>query len=126
MEAKFAYTGIRVRDMDRAIAFYTGVLGMKLTGRQRIEVAGGEVANLVSEEGGHELELNCYDRGSKFDTPYTPGEGLDHLAFSVPDLDRAEEELKRLGHRVVEVLDTGKSRWFYIEDPDGNYIEFLG
>ncbi len=126
MEAKFVYTGIRVRDMDRAIAFYTGVLGMKLTGRQRIEVASGEVANLVSEEGGHELELNCYDKGSKFDTPYTPGEGLDHLAFSVPDLDKAEEELKRLGHRVVEVLDTGKSRWFYIEDPDGNYIEFLG
>ena len=33
MRFKFGYTGIRVRDLDRAIQFFTDVLGMKLQAR---------------------------------------------------------------------------------------------
>ena len=36
MKAKFVYTGVRVRDMDRAVDFFTRVLGMKLEGRVKV------------------------------------------------------------------------------------------
>ena len=35
MKADFVYTGIRVRDLERSIAFYTKILNMQVTGRQR-------------------------------------------------------------------------------------------
>jgi predicted enzyme related to lactoylglutathione lyase len=48
---------------------------------------------------------------------------LDHLAFKVEDLEKALEEAKRFGHRAVLEAKTEKDRWFYIEDPNGIWIE---
>ena len=45
-------------DLDRSLKFYTGLLGMKVKGRTKLDETGGEVVSLVSEEGGPELELN--------------------------------------------------------------------
>ena len=81
--------------------------------------------SLVSEEGGPELELNYYLKGSKFATEYSVGEGLDHLAFKVGDLDKALEEFARAGHRAVLDVKTGSSRWVYVRDPDGIWIELI-
>ena len=92
MEARLIYTGIRVKDLDKSIQFYTKILGMKLTGRSKIEASGGETAGLVSEDGGHLLELNYYPKGNRFQTTYATGEGLDHLAFQVDDLKKALAE----------------------------------
>ena len=77
MKAKLIYTGIRVKDMDKSIEFYTKILGMKVTGRTKIDSTKGETVGLVSEQGGHLLELNYYGKGSNFDTKYGVGEGLD-------------------------------------------------
>ncbi|MGI0091315.1 MAG: VOC family protein [Nitrososphaerales archaeon] len=41
MRAKFSYTGIRVKDLEKSIEFYTKILGMKITGRSRIDQTGG-------------------------------------------------------------------------------------
>ena len=125
MKARLYYTGIRVRDLDRSIGFYTGVLGMKLEGRFKLQATGGEVASLVSEEKGHSLELNYYAEGSKYFTPYAQGESLDHLAFQVEDLDGALSEAERAGYPTVLDIKGEKSRWAYIQDPDGNYIELF-
>jgi lactoylglutathione lyase len=126
LKARLIYTGIRVKDMDKSIEFYTKVLGMKLTGRSKISETKGEVAGLVSEEGGHLLELNYYGKGSEFATKYGAGEGLDHLAFQVEDLDKAAADAAKAGYPVVLDMKTKTSRWTYIKDPNGIYIELCG
>jgi lactoylglutathione lyase len=125
MKAKFTYTGIRVKDLDKSIDFYTKVLGMTVTGRSKIGATKGETVGLQSEDGGPQLELNYYQSGSKFATAYGVGEGLDHLAFQVEDLDRALSEAARAGHPVVLEMKSGSSRWAYVTDPNGIQIELF-
>jgi lactoylglutathione lyase len=60
MNSRFTYTGIRVRDMDRAIRFYTEGLGMELLGRRKIPRTGGENVDLKSPGSDHVIELNSY------------------------------------------------------------------
>lgn len=125
MKASLSYVGIRVKDMDESIEFFTKVLGMKLMGRSKIEAARGEVASLVSEKGGFPLELNHYDEGSEYNTRYAAGEGLDHIAFRVDNLEKAIEEAKKMGRPLLADLKTESSRWVYIEDPNGIWIELF-
>lgn len=125
MKATFRYTGIRVKDMESAVKFYTELLEMQLVDRTRIETTGGEVATLISEKGGPEIELNFYPEGSRFATPYVAGEGLDHLAFRVPNLDEALTAFAKAGYPVAQEVRTEKSRWAYIKDPNGIYIELF-
>jgi lactoylglutathione lyase len=126
LNAKLIYTGIRVKDLEKSIEFYTKVLGMRVTGRSKIEATKGETVGLVSEEGGHLLELNYYGKGSDFDTKYAVGDGLDHLAFQVDDLKKAIAEAAKAGYGVVLDMKTQTSRWTYIQDPNGIYIELFG
>ena len=125
MKSKLTYTGIRVKDMDASIAFYTKLLGMQETGRSKIEATGGEVAGLVSEDGGHSIELNYYPPSSKYYSSYVAGEGLDHLAFQVEDLDKALDEAKKAGHPAVLDIRGATSHWAYIQDPNGIYVELF-
>ena len=125
MKAKLIYTGIRVKDLEKSIEFYSKVLGMKVTGRSKVEETKGETVGLVSEEGGHLLELNYYEKGSNFDTKYGVGDGLDHLAFQVDDLKKAIVEAEKAGYPVVLDMKTRTSRWTYIKDPNGIYIELF-
>ena len=98
---------------------------MKETGRNKIEATGGTVVSLKSMEGGQELELNYYPKGNKYAAKYTVGEGLDHLAFKVEDLDRALADFAKAGSRVVLEIKSSSSRWAYVEDPNGIWIEFF-
>ena len=125
MKAKFTYSGIRVRDLEKSVHFYTQVLGMRETGRSTIEQAKGTVVALTNEEGGHVLELNYYEKGSRFDTEYVVGEGIDHLAFQVGDLDQAVKEAAKAGFPVVLDMNGTVSRWVYIQDPNGIFIELF-
>lgn len=125
MEAKFTYVGIRVKDMDTSVGFYTRVLDMKEVGRSRIEQTKGDVASLQSADGSFTLELNHYDADSPYSTKYVVGEGLDHLAFGVSSLDEALRHAKEAGHPVVHQVRTGKSRWAYVEDPNGIWVELF-
>ncbi len=123
MRAKLKYTGIRVKDLDASVKFYTAVLGMSVKERNRFDETRGTVVDLESEGSDHPLELNYYESGSPFDSPYEAGEGLDHLGFKVLDLDRAISEAARLGYPVVREVKTATSRWVYIQDPNGIWIE---
>ena len=126
MKARLIYTGIRVKDLEKSIEFYTNVLGMKVTGRTKIEATKGETVGLVSEDGGHLLELNYYPKGTRFQTTYAVGDGLDHLAFQVDNLNAALAEAEKAGYPVVLDMKTRTSRWTYIKDPNGIYIELFG
>jgi len=107
------------------VKFYTGLLGMKETGRNRIDATGGTVVGLKSVEGGQDLELNYYPRGNKYAAKYAAGEGLDHLAFKVEDLDEALTEFAKAGHRTVLEVKGPSSRWAYVKDPNGIWIELF-
>src|SRR3989442_11472569 len=81
MKAKFFYTGIRVKDLEASVKFYTPLLGMKVRGRNTVDAAKGTVVELVCEgEGGNPLELHYYEKRSWFHTAYAVGDGLAHLA----------------------------------------------
>jgi len=98
MKSGFVYTGIRVRDLDRAIDFFTRVLGMKLEGRLKVRWTKGEFANLFTGDGKHWLELNWYADDSPVAGPFREGDELDHLGFEVEDLGAALEQLKAEGY----------------------------
>jgi lactoylglutathione lyase len=125
MQAKFIYVGIRVTNLQKSIDFYTKLLGMKVTGRSKIEQTKGEAVSLESEKGGFILELNYYGDDSPYNIKYVTGECLDHLAFKVDDLDKALEEASRNGHRTILQMKADGNRWAYVEDPDGIWIELF-
>jgi len=107
----FRYTGIRVRDLDRSIAFYTQVLGMQVTWRMRIRETGGAIAVLKSPRGRYRV--------------YRQGDELDHLAFAVPDVDRFLREHRGDFRVVMKAFDEGTDRLAYVADPDGAWIELM-
>jgi lactoylglutathione lyase len=119
MKAEFKYVGIRVTNLQKSIDFYIKLLGMKVEYRGKTEQTKGETVALQSTEGGFILELNYYEKESPFNTKYTAGEGLDHLAFKVDNLDKALEEARKAGHRVILEVKSKEGKWAYIEDPDG-------
>lgn len=120
---KFTYTGIEVRDLDRAITFYTEGLGMELGGRFKIAATGGENADLRSRGSEQTLELNWYPRRR-----YRAGSELDHLAFDVEDeeVDAVVERLERLGGKRVRPTDVQATYDLaFVTDPDGIWIELF-
>jgi len=125
LKAKFTYVGIRVKNMKKSIDFYTKFLGMEDKGHSRIEVSKGDVVYLESGDRNVGIELNHYDAKSPFNTKYVAGEGLDHLAFGVDYLDASLKLAKKLGYKVAKDVKTEKSRWAYVEDPNGIWIELF-
>jgi lactoylglutathione lyase len=122
----FTYTGIRVRDLDRSLQFYTDVLGMELLDRVRAPETKGEFAAVRSEGMEHPLEINWYSEDSPVAGPYGPGEELDHLAFRVEDIDAAVRYLEERGYPLVlGPIESENARWAYVKDPDGIWIEIF-
>ena len=119
------YTGIRVKNMDESIAFYTGVLEMKLVERQKTPQTEGEVATLRSADSEQELELNWYKEGTRFGTPYTNGSEVDHLGFDVENMDGWLSSLEKKGIKILLRIREGGWNEAFIEDPNGIWIEFL-
>ena len=120
----FRYTGIRARDLDRSIGFYTRVLGMRVQWRQNIRETGGKIAILKSPRGSQTLELNWYPR-TGIHRRYRRGDELDHLAFSVRDVDAFLRDHRGEFAVVMKPFDEGSSRLAYITDPDGAWIELM-
>ncbi len=123
MKFIFSYVGIRVTNLQKSIDFYTKLLGMKVVDQGKIEQTKGETVALVSEKSDFVLELNYYEENSPYNTKYTAGEGLDHLGFKVDNLEKALEEAKLAGYRIILEMKADNNRWVYIEDPDGIWIE---
>lgn len=111
---------LKVSDLDRALAFYCGVLGFELT--QRI----GSSAAFVSAGGyHHHIGLNTWE--SKGGRQPPPGStGLYHIAIRYPDRRTLGDALRRLreaGVRLDGASDHGVSEALYLRDPDGNGVE---
>lgn len=111
---------LRVADLDRAIAFYTDVVG--LTVQQHF----GRGAAFLSSDGyHHHIGLNTWD--SLGGTPPPRGHtGLYHTAFLYPDRPALAHALRRAldaGAALTGAADHGVSEAVYLDDPDGNGVE---
>ncbi len=111
---------LKVADIERSLAFYTGVLGFEL--QQRM----GDEAAFVSAGGyHHHIGLNTWQ--SRGGTPPAPGHtGLFHVAIRYPGRPALADALRRLvaaGHPVSGASDHGVSEAIYLDDPDGNGVE---
>ena len=111
---------LKVADIERALAFYVGVLGFEL--QQRF----GDQAAFVSAGGyHHHLGLNTWE--SKDGSPPPLGTtGLYHVAIRYPDRHTLADALRRVidaGIRLEGASDHGVSEAVYLRDPDGNGVE---
>ncbi len=124
---KMEYFGIRVTDLEASLKFYTTALGLQEVMRGDMTEHGrGRWIVLRDPASGQQLELNWYHVGSRFATPYSPGEGLDHIGFLVEDVSTAYSELLSKGAKGTEVTPESTEGWqAYLEDPDGNWIELF-
>ena len=119
------YAGIRVTNLPKAVRFYTKGLG--LSEKRRGRMGHGGVWVLLEDPVSHQhLELNWYPKGSKYATPFSAGEGLDHLGVRVRDLNRAARQLRSAGAKLVsEIRWRGAVALAYYEGPDGVWIELI-
>ena len=113
------HTHLKVADLDRALAFYCGVLGFELT--QRVPGA----AFLSAGGYHHHLGLNTWE--SRGGPPPPPGTtGLFHVAILYPTRAALGDALRRLraaGIPLDGASDHGVSEALYLRDPDGNGLE---
>ena len=119
-DVRIGHVHLKVSDLDRALAFYSGVLGFQLT--QRF----GSQAAFVSAGGyHHHIGLNTWE--SSGGSPPPPGStGLYHLAILYPTQAELADALRRVltsGIELEGASDHGVSEAIYLRDPDGNGIE---
>ncbi|MCI4328058.1 MAG: VOC family protein [Thermoplasmata archaeon] len=122
--AKFLYSGLRVRQLARSLAFYTK-FGFRVVARGTMQ-HGGEWVQMRYPGSHHRIELNFYPKGNRFYEPFRVGTEFDHFGFYAPDpLAWKRKALKAGGKLAVEFIE-GKMRLVQIRDPDGNWLEAFG
>ena len=119
-DTRIGHIHLKVSDLDRAIAFYSGVLGFELQQRY-----GPQAAFLSAGGYHHHIGLNTWD--SKGAGPAPRGHpGLYHTAFLYPDRAQLADALRRVvsaGIAIEGAADHGVSEAIYLSDPDGNGVE---
>ncbi|MBU2855542.1 lactoylglutathione lyase [Acidithiobacillus ferrooxidans] len=123
---RILHTMLRVVDLDRAIAFYTEVLGMQLL--RRNDYPEGEFTlafvGYQNENAGAVIELT-YNWGVK---QYDLGDGFGHIAIEVEDAVAACDGIRQRGGKVVREagpMKHGNTVIAFVEDPDGYRIELI-
>jgi lactoylglutathione lyase len=120
---RYVHTCIRVRDIDRSLAFYE-LLGFELRGRLNFDSAYNVYLGVPG--GGDVLEVTV---NVGRDQPYDLGDGYNHLALVVDDLDLVLEQLA--GHGVEPekppYAPGGRDEYriCFVADPDGYRIELI-
>jgi lactoylglutathione lyase len=123
---RLLHTMIRVGDLDRSIAFYTDILGMKVLRRKDYPDGKFTLAFVgYGEEADHTVIELTHNWGT---TSYEVGNGFGHLAVAVPDAYKACEMVKAKGGKVTREagpMKHGTTVIAFVEDPDGYKIEFI-
>ncbi len=119
-ETRIGHVHLKVADLDRAIGFYSGVLGFPVQQRY-----GRQAAFLGAGGYHHHIGLNTWE--SKGGQPPAPGTtGLYHTAILYPDRASLADALRRLIAADIPLegaADHGVSEALYLRDPDGNGVE---
>ena len=119
-QVRIGHVHLKVADLDRALAFYCGVLGFEL--QQKF----GTQAAFISAGGyHHHIGLNTWE--SKGGSPPPPrSTGLYHTAILYPDRAQLADALRRVLAAGIEIdgaADHGVSEAIYLRDPDQNGVE---
>lgn len=119
-QTSIGHVHLKVSDLDRAIGFYSGVLGFEVQQRW-----GDRAAFLGAGGYHHHIGLNTWE--SLGGTPAPKGHtGLYHTAFLYPDRAQLADALRRViaaGIPIEGAADHGVSEAIYLSDPDGNGVE---
>jgi len=119
-KARIGHVHLTVADLEKAINFYTDMLGFSVTAR-----FGKSAAFLSSGNYHHHIGLNTW-AGNDI-TPPPPGHsGLYHFAILLPsreELARAFKVLWENKYPIEGASDHGVSESIYLKDPDGNGVE---
>lgn len=123
---RILHTMLRVADLERSLAFYTGVLGMKLLrrtdypdGKFTLAFVGfDDEAKSAVIELTHNWGVEKYELGNAFG----------HIAIEVEDAYATCENIKQRGGKVVREagpMKHGSTVIAFVEDPDGYKIELI-
>ena len=126
-EFSMLHTMIRVKDLDKSIAFYCDHLGMKLLRKK--DFPSGEFTlafvGYGDEENNTVIELT-HNWGRE--EPYDLGDGFGHIALGVKDIYGVCEKLEADGVEVPRKpgpMKHGGAVIAFIKDPDGYMIELI-
>ncbi len=127
---RILHSMIRVADLDRSLAFYCGLLGMKQLSRVDIAAARFSIV-FVSfaddfDSGAIELTYN-WDHPANTEG-YSHGTGYGHVAIGVPDVSAECERLRAAGATISvepKILIAGGPALAFVKDPDGYAIELI-
>jgi lactoylglutathione lyase len=120
------HTMLRVGDLERSIAFYTQVLGMRLLRRKDYPEGKFTLAFVgYGDEADHTVLELTYNWGVD---RYEPGTAFGHIALEVDDAYRASADVAAKGGKVVRPagpMQHGTTVIAFVEAPDGYKIEFI-
>ena len=143
------HTMLRIKDPEKALAFYTRVFGMRVLRRLDFEemqfslyfLARPEAGEAIPEERDARTAWTFDQRGvlelthnwgteTQDDFAYHDGnaepQGFGHICFSVPDLEAAQAWFDANGVEFVKRADQGKMKdVVFVKDADGYWIEVV-
>ena len=123
---RLLHTMLRVGDLERSIAFYTEVLGMRLLRRK--DYPGGRFT-LAFVGYGDESDTAVLELTHNWDTSsYDLGGGYGHIAIGVDDIVAVCDQMRAKGGRVVREpgpMKNGTTVIAFVEDPDGYKVELI-
>jgi lactoylglutathione lyase len=122
MVTKLLHTRYRVADLDKTIAFYTEVLGLREVRRHK-SPRGSELVFLETPGSQELIEICCYPASG----PVVVGPDLTHLAFEVPDLDAFAKHAAAKGYPLSDgpTTTSSGSTFAFIDAPEGYEIELI-
>lgn len=118
---RIGHVVLKVRDLDRSIAFYRDLLGFTVSG----EMSNVMIFLTATGENHHDLALLRV--GDQAPSPLPTAVGLYHVAIQLADMDALRQAHAALSERGMlrGAADHGVSRSLYTADPDGNEIELF-
>ena len=123
---RYLHTMLRVGDLDRSVAFYRDMFGMKELRRR--DVPDGKYTLVFmgyGDESDHTVLELTYNYGVD---RYEMGTAFGHLAVSVPDIYGACEKMRAAGTKITREpgpVKFGTTVIAFVEDPDGYKIELI-
>ncbi|GFG74488.1 VOC family protein [Mycobacterium botniense] len=131
--ANFSHVCVGVSDIERSLAFYTGVLGMDVVFDVELDgagldavtgMAGGKGRMVGGLIGGMMVEL--LSLGDVSALPEGPHLGYTNISFRVEDLDATYTALQRRDDvRITTPVEIAGLRMFFVYDPDATPIELI-
>jgi len=122
MVTKLLHTRYRVADLEKTVAFYKDVLGLKEV-RRHTSGRGSQLVFLKAPGSEEEIEICKFDQSG----PVVVGPDLTHLAFEVDDLEKFDREAAAKGYPLSDGphQTSGGGKIAFIDAPEGYEIELI-